>query len=169
MSEYRRILAECKDYWDPNWTASIAQALPSLPGLHLEDLAFATLRDLVDLVAQYPVLESIEVNCVDLDDDEEEDQEPDTGPNMAQTLQSVTYVAGGSTNGIRPFFSWLKASHPRAFSQNFVLVDVNAAGQAAAAGETGGGVAVTSKTGKDGAITLGAKYVVQADSFRFVG
>ncbi|SJX65551.1 related to ntf2-related export protein 1 [Sporisorium reilianum f. sp. reilianum] len=52
-------------------------------------------------------------------------------------------------------------SHPRAFSQNFVLV-VHAAG-----GE--GGVACSSATGKDASVVLSAKYVVQADSFRFVG
>ena len=53
-------------------------------------------------------------------------------------------------------------SHPRAFSQNFVLV--------VAPPESGeGGVAVSNATGKDGVTTLSAKYAVMADSFRFVG
>ncbi|EST08303.1 Nuclear pore RNA shuttling protein Mtr2 [Kalmanozyma brasiliensis GHG001] len=50
-------------------------------------------------------------------------------------------------------------SHPRAFSQNFVLVNTD--------GE--GGVACSSNVGKEGSVTLTGKYVVQADSFRFVG
>ncbi|KIS66504.1 uncharacterized protein UMAG_10758 [Mycosarcoma maydis] len=57
-------------------------------------------------------------------------------------------------------------SHPRAFSQNFVLVNAATAG---AGGIGEGGVAFSSATGKDASITLSAKYVVQADSFRFVG
>lgn len=51
------------------------------------------------------------------------------------------------------------SSHPRAFSQNFVLVPTDAEG----------GVACSSNVGKEGSVTLTGKYVVQADSFRFVG
>ncbi|KAJ9475572.1 Nuclear transport factor [Pseudozyma hubeiensis] len=59
-------------------------------------------------------------------------------------------------------------SHPRAFSQNFVLVDIAAVGGAVgAAGD--GGVACSSATGKDASVTLSGRYFVQADSFRFVG
>ncbi|ETS65173.1 hypothetical protein PaG_00238 [Moesziomyces aphidis] len=59
------------------------------------------------------------------------------------------------------------ASHPRAFSHNFVLVDATNIAQVVQTGE--GGVAVSMTTGKDAQITLSAKYYVQADSFRFVG
>lgn len=57
-------------------------------------------------------------------------------------------------------------SHPRAFSQNFVLVDIAAVG-GTASGD--GGVACSSATGKDASVTLSGRYFVQADSFRFVG
>ncbi|SPO31227.1 related to ntf2-related export protein 1 [Ustilago trichophora] len=53
------------------------------------------------------------------------------------------------------------SSHPRAFSQNFVLIDAQQVGE--------GGVAVSNATGKDGSVVLTAKFYVQADSFRFVG
>lgn len=70
-------------------------------------------------------------------------------------------------------------SHPRAFSQNFVLVDATIVSQSLAArgapipGQLEaagiGGVPCSSATGKDGSVKLAAKYFVQADSFRFVG
>ncbi|PWY99300.1 NTF2-like protein [Testicularia cyperi] len=70
------------------------------------------------------------------------------------------------------------ASHPRAFSQNFVLVDsANFSAGLAGAPDAAlllppaadGGVPFNSASGKDGSVKMNAKFFVQADSFRFVG
>ncbi|EPQ27230.1 uncharacterized protein PFL1_05153 [Pseudozyma flocculosa PF-1] len=65
------------------------------------------------------------------------------------------------------------SSHPRCFSQSFLLVPSQAvlAAQGAAAGQTiDGGVSASSTSGKDGTgVTIADKYFVQADTFRFVG
>lgn len=62
------------------------------------------------------------------------------------------------------------SSHPRAFCQNFVLVDAaNATGGQVGQQVGEGGVAVSNATGKDASVVLSGKFYVQADSFRFVG
>lgn len=93
---------------------------------------------------------------------------PESSSALAPTTSTAPKSATASTHGANRNRGNFDpdapiTSHPRAFSQNFVLVDAAQVG----AGE--GGVACASTTGKDGGITLSGKFFVQADNFRFVG
>ncbi|KAJ1019328.1 related to ntf2-related export protein 1 [Ustilago bromivora] len=93
---------------------------------------------------------------------------PESSSALAPTTSTAPKSATASTHGANRNRGNFDpdapiTSHPRAFSQNFVLVDAAQVG----AGE--GGVACASTTGKDGSITLSGKFFVQADNFRFVG
>ena len=85
---------------------------------------------------------------------------PSNAPKASQTVKK------GGFDPTAPI-----TSHPRAFSQNFILVDAAAvlAAQPGAPPTMEGGVKASTTAGKDGSIACNAQYFVQADSFRFVG
>ncbi|SNX86685.1 related to ntf2-related export protein 1 [Melanopsichium pennsylvanicum] len=97
---------------------------------------------------------------------------PESSSALNPSISSAPKSATSSTHGVNKNRSNFDpdapiSSHPRAFCQNFVLID--ASGGVQGQGIENGGVACSSVTGKDGSVILTAKYFVQADSFRFVG